>query len=443
MYRPPRVGLYWRARQDRLPGAADARALRGRRGRRHRVLHHGLRARTRPHRPGDPRPDPARARDDLRLAQRSPGAPSHGGLAGARPRRFREARELLRAPDPPVDPAIPRLRDGEDRGDGAIDRVDARARPARGRDDAGARRLPSWQYDHPPYRAARRRGARLGALHTRPSARRSRLQLPALPLHARVGRARRQEPGGARDPDRGGVRRGLLPPDGARRGSRLELLSRVRDVPAGRDRAGNHGTGDRRHRQRSERARAGCARPPARRVRLGARRRARRLSEPRSDGLELMMTNADAIEIERAARVDEELVSAFRRLVPQLSSSAPAPTVDQLREMIESPCTTVLLARARAGGDIIGSLTLAVFRIPTGVRAWIEDVVVDSSARGRGVGEALSREALRLAVEKGARTVELTSRPSRAAANRLYRRLGFVERETSVYRYTLNPAARP
>ena len=157
----------------------------------------------------------------------------------------------------------------------------------------------------------------------------------------------------------------------------------------------------------------------------------------------MMMTDRDAIEIERAARVDAELVSALRRLVPQLSSSAPAPTVDQLREMIESPCTTVLLARTRAGGDIVGSLTLAVFRIPTGVRAWIEDVVVDSSARGRGVGEALSREALRLAVEKGARTVELTSRPSRAAANRLYRRLGFVERETSVYRYTLSPAARP
>jgi len=155
------------------------------------------------------------------------------------------------------------------------------------------------------------------------------------------------------------------------------------------------------------------------------------------------MTNADAIAIERAAGFDEELVSAFRRLVPQLSSSAPAPTADQLREMIESPCTTVLLARARAGGGIVGSLTLAVFRIPTGVRAWIEDVVVDSSARGKGVGEALSREALRLAVEKGARTVELTSRPSRAAANRLYRRLGFVERETSVYRYTLSPAARP
>src|SRR5439155_1602561 len=118
MYRPPRVGLYWRARED---GPDD--------------LDHRGGPRAAPLRPGH-----ARARGDLRLAQRSPGAPSHGGLAGARPRRLREARELLRAPDPPVDPAIPRLRDGEDRGDGAIDRVDARARPARGRDDAGARR---------------------------------------------------------------------------------------------------------------------------------------------------------------------------------------------------------------------------------------------------------------------------------------------------------------
>jgi ribosomal protein S18 acetylase RimI-like enzyme len=80
-------------------------------------------------------------------------------------------------------------------------------------------------------------------------------------------------------------------------------------------------------------------------------------------------------------------------------------------------------------------LTLAVFPIPTGVRAWIEDVVVDQSARGRGVGEALSRRALELAAQAGARTVELTSRPSREAANRLYRRLGFEARETNVYRY--------
>jgi ribosomal protein S18 acetylase RimI-like enzyme len=85
----------------------------------------------------------------------------------------------------------------------------------------------------------------------------------------------------------------------------------------------------------------------------------------------------------------------------------------------------------------VGSLTLATFRIPTGVRAWIEDVVVDSSARGHGVGEALNIAAIEEARARGAITVELTSRPSREAANRLYQRLGFVARETNVYRYTI------
>jgi ribosomal protein S18 acetylase RimI-like enzyme len=87
---------------------------------------------------------------------------------------------------------------------------------------------------------------------------------------------------------------------------------------------------------------------------------------------------------------------------------------------------------------VIGTLTLALFRIPTGVRAWIEDVVVDEAARGRGAGEALTREALRLAEEAGARTVDLTSRPEREAANRLYQRLGFERRGTSVYRLELS-----
>jgi ribosomal protein S18 acetylase RimI-like enzyme len=87
--------------------------------------------------------------------------------------------------------------------------------------------------------------------------------------------------------------------------------------------------------------------------------------------------------------------------------------------------------------EIVGLLTLVVFRIPTGVRAWIEDVVVDESARGHGVGEALNRAALHDARRRGAKTVDLTSRPSRAAANRLYQRLGFIARETNVYRYEL------
>jgi len=94
-----------------------------------------------------------------------------------------------------------------------------------------------------------------------------------------------------------------------------------------------------------------------------------------------------------------------------------------------------VLLVARLDGRIVGSLTLALFRIPTGMRAWIEDVVVDEAARGHGVGDALNRAALEIAAERGARTVDLTSRPSREAANRLYRRLGFQPRETNVYRF--------
>jgi ribosomal protein S18 acetylase RimI-like enzyme len=142
--------------------------------------------------------------------------------------------------------------------------------------------------------------------------------------------------------------------------------------------------------------------------------------------------------IEQATQVTDELEAAFVRLMPQLSSSNPAPTREQLAEMVGSPAITLLVAREPdAGGEIVGSLTLAMFRIPTGRRAWIEDVVVDSAQRGRGIGEALTREALRVAQDAGATTVDLTSRPSREAANRLYRRIGFELRETNVYRYTL------
>src|SRR5262245_39111901 len=115
-----------------------------------------------------------------------------------------------------------------------------------------------------------------------------------------------------------------------------------------------------------------------------------------------------------------------------------------MREILAAPSTTVLLARdLRAGRRIVGMLTLVVFRIPTGVRAWIEDVVVDEAARGRGVGEALTLAAVELARSAGARSVELTSRPTREAANRLYRRLGFEERETNVLRLTLEPMDSP
>lgn len=130
-----------------------------------------------------------------------------------------------------------------------------------------------------------------------------------------------------------------------------------------------------------------------------------------------------------------DVLAACHRLIPQLSSSSAPISAQELEEIIESD-TTVLFA-ARSNQEIVGLLTLAIFRIPTGVRAWIEDVVVDDKARGKGVGDALNRAALAEAGRRGAKTVDLTSRPSREAANRLYQRLGFKQRETNVYRYDL------
>lgn len=147
------------------------------------------------------------------------------------------------------------------------------------------------------------------------------------------------------------------------------------------------------------------------------------------------MADTAPVEVRIATDASAALEQAFAELIPQLSSSSPPPTLAQLAEMIASPATDVLVA-SDADGSVLGALTLVVFRIPTGVRAWIEDVVVDDAARGRGVGEALSRFALDIALRKGARTVELTSRPSREAANRLYQRIGFEPRETNVYRYS-------
>jgi ribosomal protein S18 acetylase RimI-like enzyme len=142
------------------------------------------------------------------------------------------------------------------------------------------------------------------------------------------------------------------------------------------------------------------------------------------------------VAVTRATTVSDELVAAFARLVPQLSSSAQAPTRAELEEMVSSTATTILLAHDEEG-EIIGSLTLVVFRMPTGGRAWIEDVVVDEAARGQGAGEALVDEAIRVADELGVRTVDLTSRPSRTAANALYEKIGFHRRDTNVYRYEL------
>jgi ribosomal protein S18 acetylase RimI-like enzyme len=143
---------------------------------------------------------------------------------------------------------------------------------------------------------------------------------------------------------------------------------------------------------------------------------------------------AGQIRVEEATEFFDGLPDAVRRLVRQLSSSAALPSHTEVEEIVRSPASRLLIARD-AGGEIVGMLTLAVFRIPTGVRAWIEDVVVDEATRGQGIGAALNRAALELAQQLGARTVDLTSRPDREEANGLYRKLGFVERDTNVYRF--------
>jgi ribosomal protein S18 acetylase RimI-like enzyme len=144
------------------------------------------------------------------------------------------------------------------------------------------------------------------------------------------------------------------------------------------------------------------------------------------------------VTVEVVDEVTDELVEAFARLVPQLSATTGPPGRAALERIVGSPAITLLVARADTA--IVGTLTLAMFPIPTGFRAWIEDVVVDAAARGRGIGEALTVEAIRLAQAAGARTVDLTSRPARKAAGRLYEKAGFEERETRVYRYRM-PAA--
>jgi ribosomal protein S18 acetylase RimI-like enzyme len=150
-----------------------------------------------------------------------------------------------------------------------------------------------------------------------------------------------------------------------------------------------------------------------------------------------MKDRRSTVEISVATEATDEIVAAFARLMPQLSASAAPLDRAAVAEIIAAPCNAVLLARDRAdSGKIIGALTLVIFRIPTAVRAWIEDVVVDASARGRGVGELLTREALRLGLQRGAGTIDLTSRPSREAARRLYETVGFSIRDTHVYRYS-------
>ncbi|HET6772770.1 MAG TPA: GNAT family N-acetyltransferase [Acidimicrobiales bacterium] len=146
------------------------------------------------------------------------------------------------------------------------------------------------------------------------------------------------------------------------------------------------------------------------------------------------------MKVEIATTLTPAIVDAVQRLVPQVSRSNPSPTTAELGDVVASPATDLFIAIAD-GGAIVGMATLVTFRIPTAMRAWIEDVVVDEAGRGQGVGTALTQAMVARARELGCRTVDLTSRPSREAANRLYQREGFEQRDTNVYRLTLHDGA--
>ncbi len=138
------------------------------------------------------------------------------------------------------------------------------------------------------------------------------------------------------------------------------------------------------------------------------------------------------MQLEIATKADDELYEAFQRLVPQLTDNNPPPSLNDLADLVRDSSSTLIIAR-NDNNDIIGALTLAVYRVPTGIRSVIEDVIVDISARGEGVGEALMLRGIELAREKGAGNISLTSNPMRVAANKLYLRVGFTKRETNAY----------
>ena len=140
------------------------------------------------------------------------------------------------------------------------------------------------------------------------------------------------------------------------------------------------------------------------------------------------------IEISELMEADEETLSYVNHLLPQLSPSAQLISLDRLQALASSECTRLYLAKE--GDHIHGMLSLVVFAIPTGTKAWVEDVVVDGGARGKGVGKSLMRHATEQAEKLGAKAVDLTSRPSREAANQLYQSIGFEIRKTNVYRYS-------
>lgn len=140
--------------------------------------------------------------------------------------------------------------------------------------------------------------------------------------------------------------------------------------------------------------------------------------------------------INRITQIDEKTINAFRKLVPQLTGKQDYPSREELEKVVQ--CKNTFLFFAIDEGEIIGTLTLVFYQIPSGLKAWIEDVIVDENARGKGVATALMWHAINTARKGGALKVDLTSLPRRIAANQLYLKLGFEKRESNMYRYYLS-----
>lgn len=152
-----------------------------------------------------------------------------------------------------------------------------------------------------------------------------------------------------------------------------------------------------------------------------------------------MTGTSPSIQIIEAKEVTEELLQACRRLVPQLTNNNPPPNRAQLELMVAGGASTLFLAVEQEEGEdtIVGLATLILYRVPTGLRGYIEDVVVDTRLRGKKIGEALTQACLDKARQSDCSQVMLTCNPGREAANRLYQRMGFELRKTNVYRYSL------
>jgi len=142
------------------------------------------------------------------------------------------------------------------------------------------------------------------------------------------------------------------------------------------------------------------------------------------------------MKIREVTRFDSRVFDAITKLLPQLGPNTNPLSEEHFRRILKSDNSHLFIAEPD-NNEIAGMLTLVTYQIPTGTKVWIEDVVVDESCRGKGIGQELTMHAIEFARSLGAGSVELTSRPSRISANKLYQKLGFIQRETNVYRYEL------